>query len=204
LGKTGELVNERKEYITPVEVLSELNGWLQNNAEEARKITYFTFSGSGEPTLNTGIGDIIKEIKKITTSAVAVITNASLLNDADVRLALQEADLVVPSLDTIIPEIFMKVNRPCRNIKIDEIINGLVIFRKEFPGKIWLEVMLIRGLNDDLAQIRKLKEAIDLIKPDKIHLNSPVRTTSEVGVLPAGKRKLEKIKEILGDKCEII
>ncbi|MCX5704098.1 MAG: hypothetical protein NT066_06390 [Candidatus Omnitrophica bacterium] len=102
------------------------------------------------------------------------------------------------------PEIFNKIDRPYQGVSIGEIINGLVNLRSEFGGKIWLEVMLLRGVNDDLASIRKLKEAIDRIKPDKIQLNSPVRARSQENVFPADNKKLEKIKDILGDKCEII
>lgn len=204
LGNTKNLTTERKEYIKTEGVLNELKSWLQNNTEESKNINYITISGLGEPTLSTKIAEVIKEIKKITASRVAVITNASILNDKEVRLALGGADLIIPSLDTVIPGIFTKIDRPHPDIKLDQIIDGLVNLRKEFRGKIWLEVMLVRGLNDDLRQIKKLKVVVDKINPDKIQLNSPVRTPAEANILPSDKKKLEKIKEILGDKCEII
>lgn len=204
LGRTGELTCERKEYIKIEDLVSELRLWLQNNAEGAKDLNYITISGSGEPTLNVKIGDLIQEIKKFTSIPLATITNASLLNDKEVRGALLNVNLVVPSLDAVIPEVFNRINRPHQNIKIEEIINGLLTFKKEFRGRIWLEVMLVRGANDDLRYIKKLKEVIEQINPDKIHLNSPVRTTAEPDVLAVDKNKLEKIKEILGEKCEII
>jgi wyosine [tRNA(Phe)-imidazoG37] synthetase (radical SAM superfamily) len=204
LGRTKELTCERKEYIKIENIVAELRSWLQNNVEEAKNLNYITISGSGEPTLNIKIGELIKEIKAITNIAVAVITNASLLNAIEVRQALLNSDLVLPSLDSVITEVFNKINRPHQNIKIEEIINGLVNFKKEFRGKIWLEVMLVRSVNDDLRQVKKMKEVIERINPDKIQLNSPIRTTAEPDVLAVDKNKLEKIKEILGDKCEII
>ena len=204
LGKTNCLTEARKEYVKIEEVINELKSWLNNNNQEAKNLNYITISGSGEPTLNTKIGELILEIKKITAIPVAVITNASLLNDKEVRLNLLSANLILPSLDTVIPEIFNKIDRPYQRVSIGEIINGLANLRGEFGGKIWLEVMLLRGVNDDLAAIRKLKEAIDRIKPDKIQLNSPVRSRSQENIFPADNKKLEKIKDILGDKCEII
>jgi len=204
LGKTNYLTEERKEYIKIEEVLNELKSWFNNNIQEAKNLNYITISGSGEPTLNTKIGELITEIKKITAIPVAVITNASLLSNREVRASLLGCDLILPSLDTVLPEIFAQINRPYRRIKIDEIINGLISFKNEFRGKIWLEVMLVRGVNDDLSQIKKLKEAIDKINPDKIQLNSPVRTTAQENVLPVEHKKLEKIKELLGDRCQII
>lgn len=204
LGKTVDLTSERKEFIKIEEILTEFKSWLQNNLAEVKKLDYITISGSGEPTLNIRIGELIREIKKIAACRVAVITNASLLIDPQVRLELKSADLIVPSLDTVIPEIFQQIDRPHQNIKIGQVIDGLANLRKEFQGKIWLEVMLVRGVNDDLRQIKKLKEVVDKINPDKIQLNSPIRTTSEPGLLPVDKGKVEKIREILGEKCEII
>ena len=203
-GKTSQTTLERKEYISISEVLDELRAWVLNHAEEEKKLDYITISGSGEPTLNTEVGRLIHEIKKISTRAVAVITNSSLLGDAAIRKSLLAADLIVPSLDAVTEQVFQKIDRPHPGIKIDDIINGLVELRKEFSGKIWLEVMLASGINDDLRYIKKLKEVCDKINPDKIQLNSPVRTTAEADIIPVAEAKLKRIKKILGDKCEII
>ncbi len=204
LGETTGTTSERREYVKIQEIINELKLWLQNNSQEAKGLNYITFSGSGEPTLNLKIGELIAEIKKITAVPVAVITNASLLNVAMVREALSYADLIIPSLDAVTPEIFIKVDRPKEDIKIEDIINGLISLKKGFKGKIWLEVMLIKGVNDDLAHIRKLKDIIDKINPDRIQLNSPVRTTAQENILAVDKKKIERFKEILGEKCEII
>jgi wyosine [tRNA(Phe)-imidazoG37] synthetase (radical SAM superfamily) len=204
LGRTVEKTVERKEYIKVVEIIDELRSYLLNNPDEAKNLDYITISGSGEPTLNLKIGQVIQEIKKIINTPVAVITNASLLSDVQVRRSLIYADLIVPSLDAVSPKVFYRIDRAYPDIKIEEIIQGLINLRREFGGKIWLEVMLVRGINDDLRQIKRLKEVIDKINPDKIQLNSPVRTTAEPKVFPVDKNKLKKIKNILGEKCEII
>ncbi|MBM3250253.1 MAG: radical SAM protein [Candidatus Omnitrophica bacterium] len=204
LGETAGFSLERKEYIPIGDILDELKLWLVNNAQEAKDLNYITISGSGEPTLNSGIGLLISRIKQMTDIPVAVITNASLLKDASLRQELRESDLIVPSLDAATEPVFRKIDRPAPDIKLEDIIEGLVTLRKDFRGKVWLEVMLAAGINDGLPHIRKLKELIQRINPDKIQLNSPVRTTAEPGVSPVGKKKLEKIKEILGEKCEII
>ncbi|MFH1458599.1 MAG: radical SAM protein [Candidatus Omnitrophota bacterium] len=204
LGKTIGCTLERKEYIKVADIFLELKDWLQNNPQEAKRLNTITLSGSGEPTLNTGIGEFISRVKEITSVPVAVITNASLLNLKEVRQALWSADLIVPSLDAVTLEIFQQMNRPVAQIQPDQIIEGLSNLRKEFRGKIWLEVMVVRGVNDHLEHIRKLKDIAEKINPDKIQINSPVRKTSEQRIFPADKRKLNKIKEILGDKCEVI
>lgn len=204
LGKTLNPTNERKEHIPAQEIFNELKSWIATNPEEAKKINYITLSGAGEPTLNSKIGVLIAEIKRITSIPVAVITNSSLLGDPLVRHELLPADLIVPSLDSVLPNIFIEMNRPHPDVKLERIIDGLAALRKEFRGKIWLEVMLVAGVNDDLRHIKKLGEVIEKINPDKVQLNSPVRLTAEEHILPVEKRKLEKIKKILGDKAQII
>jgi len=204
LGKTTIKTTDIKDYIPFNDILAELKSWIQNNSQQVDKINYITFSGSGEPTLNSEISQVIAEIKKIVSIPVCVITNASLLILPAVRKAISLADLLIPSLDAVYPRIFQKINRPLETIKIEDIIEGLISLRKEFRGRIWLEVMLVKGVNDDIRHIKKLKEVIDKINPDKIQLNSPVRATCEPGVLAVEKNKLEKIKEILGDRCEIL
>lgn len=204
LGKTTLKTQERKEYVFLKDILSELKTWLESNSKELKDLNYVTLSGSGEPTLNDKIGQLILEIKKLTNLPVAVLTNSSLLKSASVRGEIMAADLIVPSLDAVEKKVFLKIDRPQEDIKIEEIIEGLIALRREFKGKIWLEVMLSRGINDDIRYIKKLKKITDLINPDKIQLNSPVRTTSELGVLSVDKKKLRKIQGILGEKCEII
>jgi wyosine [tRNA(Phe)-imidazoG37] synthetase (radical SAM superfamily) len=203
LGATRQTVSERKAYVPVEDIVSEFKSWLGYNAQDASKLNFVTLSGMGEPTLNTGIGELIKEIKKLSAAKVAVITNASLMSEPSVRQALGQADLIVPSLDAADEKTFEKIDRPDGSVRIEDIISGLIALRKEFRGQIWLEVMLVKGLNDSREHIRKLKEKIDLIDPDKIQLNSPVRTTAESGVEALGKEKLEEIREMLGERCEI-
>jgi len=186
------------------DILAELRAWLENNPKEAKELNYITLSGAGEPTLNSKLGDLITGVRKLSMAKVAVITNSALLALAQVRIELKGADLIVPSLDSVDPRIFAKLDRPHPEIKLEEVIEGLVALRKEFRGKLWLEVMLVCGINDGIEHINRLKEAIDRINPDKIQLNSPVRTTTEPGILPVDRNKLEQIKGILGAKCEII
>jgi wyosine [tRNA(Phe)-imidazoG37] synthetase (radical SAM superfamily) len=203
-GKGSACFSERREYVKAEDVLGEVRSWLQAHPAEAKELDYITLSGSGEPTLNEKIGEVVASLKDFSPVKIAVITNASLLSLGEVRRALLKADLIVPSLDAVSDEVFQKINRPASGIDLEAVIEGLIALRKEYPGKIWLEVMVVRGVNDDLEHIRKLKEIAERIRPERIQINSPVRATAEGGVYPAEKRKLNKIREILGERCEII
>ncbi len=200
LGPTAKKTIRRKEYFSVSDIVSQIKKKLSSG----QRIDYITFSGSGEPTLNNALGKIIKEIKKMTPIPVAVLTNSTLLSRQSVRDALMAADLVIPSLDAATQETLVKVNRPYKSLNIEEIIEGLRKFRQQFKGSIWLEVMLVKGVNDSPSHIRKLKEAIAKIKPEKVQLNTVVRPPAEKHAHQLRLKDLEKIKNILGENCEII
>jgi wyosine [tRNA(Phe)-imidazoG37] synthetase (radical SAM superfamily) len=210
LGPVVQKTIQRKEYFLPSEILSQVKKKLSSGPSEilsqvkkklssGQRIDYITFSGSGEPTLNKTLGKLIREIKKTTSIPVAVLTNSTLLSQKSVRSALMDADLVVPSLDAATQEIFVKVNRPHPSLNVEEIMQGLRKFSQEFKGSIWLEIMLVKGVNDSLNHIRKLKEAIDKIKPEKVQINTVIRPPAEKYARPLSLKDLENIKKILGN-----
>jgi len=200
LGPTTTKTIEIKDYFSEREIISQI----KKRIETAPRIDYITFSGSGEPTLNAKIGTLIKEIKKSTDIPVAVLTNSTLLYKEKVRGSLKEADLVVPSLDAATQDVFEKINRPHPSLKIEKIIGGIKIFRKEFKGDIWLEIILVKGINDSDAHVKALKKAIDEIKPEKVQLNTVIRPPSEKYPHPLTRKEMEKIKNTLGKNCEIV
>ncbi len=200
LGPTAEKTLQRKEYYSPSEILVQIKEKLASG----QRIDTITFSGSGEPTLNKILGNLIEEIKKITPIPAAVLTNSTLFTDKTVRNALLAADLVIPSLDAATQQVFLKTNRPCSPLKIEEIIEGLTLFRHEFKGSIWLEIMLVKSVNDSPSHIQKLKEAASRIKPDKIQLNTVVRPPAEKSAQPLSPEEMEQIRKTFGKNCEII
>ncbi len=201
IGRTTEKSLVRKEYLPIEEVLKEVKHFLEN---EASPIDYLSLSGSGEPTLHSQIGRVIDQIKEITSLPVAVITNGSLFYEREVRQDLIQADVVLPSLDAVSPEIFRRINRPYAGLSIEDVIKGLVEFRRMYRGRIWLEILFCKGVNDSLEELQKMKEVIQRIQPDLIHLNTVVRPPSEDWVSPLSLREMEKIKNFFGEKALII
>jgi wyosine [tRNA(Phe)-imidazoG37] synthetase (radical SAM superfamily) len=201
LGRTTNKTIERKEYIPPKKIISDLKEYL---AQTTVIPDYITLGGSGEPTLHSRIGVIISEIKKITSIPVAVLTNSSLLYQNAVKEALLGADVILPSLDAVTRLFFEYLNRPHPSLQINEIINGLKDFRKAFAGEIWLEIVFCLGVNDSKKEIEALKEAIQEINPDKIQLNSVDRPPAEDYVFSTPIEKLAEIQKKFGEKAEII
>ena len=200
LGSTSEKKIRRQTFFSIENILPQIKKALSSE----RRIDAITFSGSGEPTLNAGIGNLIKEIKRITHIPVVVLTNSSLLSRSSVRKALLQADIVVPSLDAADQDIFQKINRPHPSLKIKEIIEGLHAFNSEFQGSLWLEILLVKGINDSPSHIKQLKNAINKIKPDKIQLNTVIRPPAEKTAHPLSLQKLQEIRDVMGENCEII
>ncbi len=161
-------------------------------------------AGSGEPTLHCGLGEIIAHLKKITAVPVAVLTNGALLYDPGVRQEICQADVILPSLDTVSPELFQTINRPVTGLTVDKMIAGLQALRTEYTGKIWLEVLFLRRLNDTPEELGKLKETLRLLRPDKVQLNTAVRPVVQDFALPVSTPKLTEIAEFLGDRAEVV
>ncbi len=191
-GRTTNLTVERKEYVPTKVVLEELNDYLNSHP----KPDYVTFSGSGEPTLHKDIGEIISFIKsEYPDVKIAILTNGSLFNDSNVRKEILNADVILPSLDSAIEETFKRIDRPYGKLNLKDIIDGMMKFRKDYKGQIWLEVFIIEGINSDKVNLKALKKAIIKIKPDKIQLNTMDRPGTENWVKAVSKKILEDIVE---------
>jgi wyosine [tRNA(Phe)-imidazoG37] synthetase (radical SAM superfamily) len=201
-GTSTTLTNERKEYVPVEEVYSELRDFFSNNPDP----DYLTFSGTGEPTLHSHIGEVIAFLKELRPSIpVAVLTNGTLFGDPAVRAELMQADLVLPSLDAATDLALRRVNRPQRSLKAADYVDGLVHFSRQFNGEIWLEILILPGYNDGEENLEALKKAIGEIKPDRIQLNTLDRPGTLDGLLPAGMSQLKEIAAFFGeDLVEII
>lgn len=193
-------VAERCEYAPIDDVLDELKAKLAENAS----IDCITISGSGEPTLHSGIGRLIIEIKKLTDTMIVVITNGTLLWDENVRKELLKADAVMPSLDACDQATFEKINCPHNNVTFDKLVEGLIAFRKEFKGKFWLEVFMLEGINASDEQVEKFSAVIEKISPDKVQLNTIARPVAHNEIAAVSEQRLTEIAAKLGPKAEVI
>jgi wyosine [tRNA(Phe)-imidazoG37] synthetase (radical SAM superfamily) len=202
VGKTTKLTTDRLEYVKYDKVIAELRDFMSSNP----KIDYITFSGSGEPTLNSRIGDVLNFVKENYPNVkTAVLTNGTLLSDKKLRQDLLEADVILPSLDAAGQEAFVKINRPAAGIVLQDYIQGIIDLRKEYRGKIWLEVLFLKGYNDSEDELIRLKEAIEKIKPDSVQLNTLDRPGTVDGLIALTKEELQHIIDFWGfDHVEII
>lgn len=191
-GRTTNLSADPAAYAPVDEVLSELRSFLSGSPD----LDVITFSGAGEPTLHSGIGALISRIKEeFPGYALAVLTNGTLLWKPEVRRALLPADIVVPSLDAVSSEVFRRILRPAEGITPERVVEGLSAFRREYSGRLVLEIFIVPGLNDTPEELALLKEACFRIVPDLVQLNRLDRPGTEPWVKPAGDEALARIAE---------
>ena len=202
LGRTRPVTDKRKIYYPIGEILREIDLVLKGN--QSGDIDWITIVGSGEPTLHAGIGEIIHGIKKRTDIPVAVITNGSLLHLPEVRTSLSTADAVLPSLDAGNPVSFRHINRPHPGIRYHQYIDGLQKFREDYKGKFWIEVMLIKDINDSEDELKAIYQILKRIEPEEIHLNLPTRPPAETWIQPPDQSSLTRAITIFGQLARVL
>jgi len=200
LGRTTNKTVERQPYVDPAAILDELGQWLEQDGQA----DYITFSGLGEPTLNSGLAEMVTAAGEMTDIPLAILTNGSLFWQPEVRAACQAADLLVPSLDAATPNSFEQVNRPARSLDITQIVEGLRLARQECTADMWLEVMLVAGYNDSEEELRALREAIDQIEPQSIQINTVVRPPVEQYARAVSGDTLQEAERLLGRRAQLI
>jgi wyosine [tRNA(Phe)-imidazoG37] synthetase (radical SAM superfamily) len=200
LGKTRKFVTERQEFFPREEILAEIRQALLLNTS----LDWITFVGSGETMLYRGIGWLIGEVKKMTGIPVAVITNGSLLYLPEVREELLQADAVLPSLNAGSDALHMQIDRPAAGLTFRQHIEGLVAFRREYTGQLWIEVMLLGGINDSDEALRDLAVVLKKINPDMVHIVLPTRPAPEQEIHIPSEERIERAIAILSEVTTVV
>ncbi len=202
LGRSMPLINERAEYVPRQEIIDELAQVLA--AHGPGEIDYVSFVGSGEPTLHSGLGWLIRKAKNLSDIPVAVITNGALLHCADVRAELAAADVVMPTLCAGNATLYRRIHRPHPEATYARLLAGLRAFRAEYTGRLWIEVMLLHDINDTESALRELADALALVEPDEVHITLPTRPPSETWVAPSDDEGLLRATAILGEIAHVV
>jgi wyosine [tRNA(Phe)-imidazoG37] synthetase (radical SAM superfamily) len=189
-GSTTKFYNMRDSYIDIDRLIGEVEDILKNLTPD-----YITFSGSGEPTLNKDLGVIIKKIRKIYTGKIAVITNSTLLNNLDVREALEEADLIIPSIDAISEHVFKRMNRPIEGLSAKNLLDGMTKFLSTTKKDVHLEIFIVEGINDGEEELEKFVKYLKDKKVTTIQLNTLARPGAIKEIKPASMKRLTEIRE---------
>ena len=198
LGVTTNKTVERREWVPLEDVVAELREKLESRPD------YITLAGSGEPTLYSRLGELIERIREMSDTPIAVLTNGSLLWREEVRRDLLGASLVVPSLDAGTAASWEAVNRPHAGVSFDQMVEGLIAFRKEFRGDYHLEVFLTEGFTANEEEVRAIAEIIARIEPDRVQVNTVTRPPAEGYAGRVEHARLEELAALLHPEAEVI
>lgn len=199
-GPTTDLTVTRSCPVDPDAALRELAGVLAPGP----RVDHVTLSGSGEPTLNARMDDLIGGIRALTDVPVAVLTNGSLMTDPAVVAALDLADVVLPSLDAVSPDAFRRVNRPHASLDAAAIARAIAEFSRSARPQVWLECVFVTGVNDGDYEVDLLAGAAADIAPERVHVNTVVRPPAVLDARPVSAERLAAIAKRLGPRADVI
>lgn len=199
LGDSTCALSERAEYVSISDVLAELVQWNERDG----RADHITLAGSGEPTLHTGFGEVLRWIKNNTSIASVLLSNGSLFHLPEVRAAAALADKVKVTLSAWDEASFQQIHRPAQGITFEHLVEGERAFRQEYSGELSLEVFILDGVNSKVADVRKIAALAETIKPDRIDLNTAVRPPADSGVKAVSPTQLAELADILGPKAEV-
>ncbi len=171
VGRTTELTAARREWVPTAAVLAEIDRWLA----AGQRADFITLSGSGEPTMHTGFGDVLRHVRAAGGFKTALLSNGSLMSLPDVRSAAGQADVVKVTLSAWDEESFRRIHRPAAELTFARLLAGEQALRAEFSGRLWVEVMLLPGYNDAPGQVRAIAQHVRTLRPDAVHLNTTTR-----------------------------
>jgi len=211
LGKTVKKVSKPEDvypHVSTRKILKDLEKTLKK--VDLKNVDYLTFSGTGEPTLNPNLGEVVDEVKRlINDKPIAILTNSSLLDRETVRRSLKKMDLVVAKLDAPNQKLFKKINRPSNGITLTSIIKGLKSLRKEYSGRLAIQIMFVKStmgekLNTEKEVVEGLTRIIEKVSPDEVYINIPTRPPSENHVTIPENQEIEKISKMFGERLNWI
>ncbi|QJB56126.1 radical SAM protein [Pseudodesulfovibrio sp. zrk46] len=190
VGATRDLTLKRKPYVPAADILAELAAWKDEGMTPPDMVT---LGGLGEPCLNSDMSAVIEGARELFPDTdIAVLTNSTLMTDPELRKELARADVILPSMDSLVDEEFAAVNRPCEGVTPETVANGLLEFKKEFKGKIFLEILLIEGVNDSDANLEKLTDFCKRLAPDRVDVVTSTRPGTVRGALPVDGETLSR------------
>jgi len=196
LGRTDHLTNEREEYFKLDAILAELKDALGHTSPPPDHVSIV---GNGEPTLYLRLGELIQGARRLTSIPIAVITNGALLSEPAVRTALAEADVVLTSFNAPTDELFHRIDRPCPGITFEAMKQGLLDFaHMRRRGQLWVEMMLLEGINDSPETLEQTRWVLQDVEPDRVFVDTPIRPPAEDFAHPVTLDTLALAEKTLG------
>jgi len=199
VGRTLNLQIERNVFYDPEKILKDVHDKVKMARKMGEMIDYLSFVPDGEPTLDKNLGRTIELLRPLEIK-IAVITNGSLIWREDVQADLMKADWISLKIDSVIENIWRKINRPQKRLQLDSILNGMIKFKRHYPGELMTETMLVQGMNDGEGNLTAVANFLSQLRPVKAYLSIPTRPPAENFILPPGEEVINRGYQILSKK----
>jgi len=185
----------RQSFQQPDVVVAAVREHLEAANGAGERVDYLTFVPDGEPTLDVNLGRTIRSLRPLHIP-IAVISNGSLLDRADVRADLAEAHWVSVKVDAVHDDVWHRVDRPRGHLRLRPILDGMREFATGFAGHLVTETMVLAGLNDGEAELRATAGFIAELSPATAYLAVPTRPPGEPGVRPPTEAAIARAYEV--------
>jgi wyosine [tRNA(Phe)-imidazoG37] synthetase (radical SAM superfamily) len=201
VGRTLKMETEPRPFYEPAELLSQVRTKAEEAEGAGERIDYLTFVPDGEPTLDANLGQEIDGLRPMGIK-IAVISNGSLVWREDVRAALMKADWVSLKVDSLVPKVWRKINRPHRNLKLETVLDGITTFAASFSGELATETMLVKGVNDTERDAEQVADFLSTLDADKVYISIPTRPPAEKSVLPPAEDAINRFYQVLSRRLK--
>lgn len=136
-------------------------------------IDVITLTANGEPTMYPFLDELIESIDSFKGDIqTLILSNSASLSDEKIASTLLKLDQVKLSLDAATPDIFRKIDRPAEGININQIIDAIQRFSQAYTGKLFIEILFVRGLNDTLEEVAALNRALQNVRCERIDIGT--------------------------------
>lgn len=200
LGRTTRKTLRRRAYVSAEDVLLELERWMRSDG----KADSIIVSGSGEPTLHSQLGEVLRFVRTVCSIPAVLLTNGTMFWISEVRGAASYANVVKICLSAWDEPSFRWLHRPHVDLKFERILEGQKAFRKRFKGQIWMEIFLVPDMNATPAESQKIAALAGEIQPDRIHLNMAREPVSQDRSMRLSEKELASLANCFKPGAEVI
>lgn len=196
LGRTVKFMSSPEKFYGPDVIYARVKEKTDKIIKLGEKLDYITFVPDGEPALDADLSDEIEKIKTLGFKT-AVITNSSLICDAAVSKALSKADLVCFKADAVYKDIWIKINRPAKNIKLEAVLEAIIEFSASYKGVLITDTMLVEGLNDGAKHLEAAADYLAGVKASKNYISVITRPPAEMRVKKPCEENLNRAYQLI-------
>jgi len=201
VGATHKQTISRRPFYTPQDIFQAVKDKLCKLESTDDTVDYLTFVPDGEPTLDINLAKTIALLRPLKIP-IAVISNASLLWNEDVRMDLSTVDWVSVKVDSVDEKTWKAINQPHAALHLDKVLEGIEQFALLYEGQLVSETMLLEGINDSSTHLQNVAEFLSGLHLDRAYLGIPTRPTAQHGIQGPDEVVLNRAYQIFSENVQ--